>query len=187
MKLARPAVWSICLLAGAAGCSLGEGPAAAGPVVTPSIPSAVPQAAPSTTSTTAPAVTTSTTRPVAAPPSARRLDAFQTPSGNIACATWPEDDGSVRCDISQYSYAPPPRPDYCDTDWGGAFLIEPDAGVEVLCAGDTVYSLDLPKPAAGTSVVIGRSVCSVRTRSVECVVSETDGGLFLSPERYRTF
>ena len=104
--------------------------------------------------------------PVAAPAKAKRLKAFQTPSGNIACMTWnwPEDDGSVRCDISQYRYAPPPKPDYCDTDWGGAFSIEPDGAVDVLCAGDTVYSLDHPKPAAGTSVRIGSSVCEVQTR-----------------------
>ena len=187
MKLAHPAILSICILAGAAGCSLGDDPAAAGPVVTPLLPLAPSQAAPSTTATTARAVATTTTRPVAAPPDAKRFDAFQTPSGNIACATWPEDEGSVRCDISQYTYVPPPRPDYCDTDWGGAFSIEPDANVNMLCAGDTVYSLDLPKSAPGTSVVIGRSICKVQRRSVECVVSETDGGLFLSPERYDTF
>lgn len=187
MKPARPALLSILILAGAAGCSMGDDPAVAGPVVTPSLPAAASQATPSTTSTTAPAATTTTTRPVAAPPKAKRLDAFQTPSGNIACATWPEDDGSVRCDISQYTYAPPPKPDYCDVDWGGAFSIEPDANVHVLCAGDTVYSVDLAKPAVGTSVVIGRSICNVQTESVECVVSETDGGLFLSAERYETF
>ena len=180
MKPARLAILSICVLAGAAGCSLGDDPAAAGPIVTPSAPAP---------STAAQAATTTTTQPVAAPAKAKRLNAFQTPSGNIACltSTWTESDGSVRCDASQFTYSPPPKPDYCDTDWGHAFSIEPNGSVDVLCAGDTVFDPDHPKPVAGTSVAIGESVCEVQTRSIRCVVEGTDGGLFLSSERYEIF
>ena len=93
----------------------------------------------------------------------------------------------MRCDIAQFSYTPPPRPESCEFDWGGAFAIEPDASVRFLCVSDTTLSPDHPKPAAGTSVAIGHSVCAVEAESIDCTVDQTDGGLMLSPNLYGVY
>ncbi len=176
MNLARPALLSLLALVGAAGCALGDDGASAAPTTpTPGAPVVTaPSPSPSTTTTT---------RAVAVPPKPRRLDAFQTPSGNITCATA---DGDVACEISQFTYTPPPKPDWCDVDWGYRYFIRPDGSGEFSCAGDTMYNPELPKPAAGTTVTIGHAICEVQTESVKCRASETDGGLFLSPAKYYT-
>ena len=184
---ARPALLSICLLVVAAGCSADDDRGSAADVTTtvPPAPSAAPasttavQSAPTTTSTATPATTA-----VPAPAKPRRLNAFQTPSGNIACAA---DDDAIRCDISEFTYAPPPKPASCELDWGGALEVEQDGSVSFLCAGDTVASPEHPKAPAGTSVAIGGAVCAVEDRSVRCLAEGTDGGLFLSPQRYQRF
>src|SRR5882724_4480043 len=69
-------------------------------------------------------------------PSVTQVDEaiFRTPSKNIACALTSK---SVRCDIVNKSWQPPPKPADCQLDWGfGVFLENGQAGF--LCAGDTV-------------------------------------------------
>jgi hypothetical protein len=147
MNPARLALLSICLLAGAAGCSADDDPAVA-------------EAPPSSTSstTTSTTSTTSTTAP-AAP--LKRVNALQTPSGNINCGIT-DGSGFVRCDLleAEVRYTPPPMPASCEFDWGFSFGIELDGSVELLCVSDAVGDRH-DKPAAGTSVRIGRSVCAV--------------------------
>lgn len=54
-----------------------------------------------------------------------------------------------------------------------------------LCVSDAVEDLN-NSVQAGETVLIGRSHCTVEARSIKCVVEGTDGGLFLSPDKYYT-
>jgi hypothetical protein len=191
MKPVRLALLALVVLAGGAGCSLPGQSASADRTDAPDVPQA--PAAPTSTTTapaarpaSRPASTTPTTWPVAAPSSYPRVNGFQTPSGNIACIV-NNDAGDVRCDIEHVNFAVPPEPASCELDWGQTFIIDAeDVSADFACVGDTLLGPDQPKVPAGTSVVIGRSICEVDTRSIACTVSETDGGLFLSEDRYYT-
>jgi len=172
MKLTSSAVLSIVLLAGASACSLGQEGASAAP----------PPTAPSTTTST-----------IRTPPKPVRVEAFQTPSGNIVCGyqrplEWLKDPGKpfVRCDVLQANFTAPPQPADCEFDWGFSFALNPDGSSEFMCVSDAAGD-NYAKPAAGTSVSIGSAVCAVEARSVRCVAEGTDGGLFLSPDRYEQF
>ena len=73
----------------------------------------------------------------ASPVVASAQDGFQSPSGNIFC----EPDGeTIRCDLVNFTFAKPPRPRDCDTDWGHAYSVGPRGASSVLCAGDTVVN-----------------------------------------------
>lgn len=62
---------------------------------------------------------------------------FQLPSGNVFCEV---EEGALRCDLVEFSFARPPKPKDCDTDWGHAYSIGARGGPRVLCAGDTVVN-----------------------------------------------
>jgi len=64
-------------------------------------------------------------------------DGFQLPSRNIFCEV---EEGALRCDLVDFTFARPPRPKDCDTDWGHAYSIGPRGTSRVLCAGDTVVN-----------------------------------------------
>jgi hypothetical protein len=115
---------------------------------------------------------------------ARRLKGVETPSGNVACGELEE--GWVRCDVrGAFTYTPPPRPASCEFDWGLSFEMASDGSVEPSCVSDALDELTTAR--AGETVLIGRSRCTVQTGSIRCVAGGTDGGLFLSPERYEIF
>lgn len=62
---------------------------------------------------------------------------FQLPSGNIFCEV---EDNAIRCDLVTFTFAKPPRPAECETDWGHAYSVGARGGARVLCAGDTVVN-----------------------------------------------
>src|SRR3990172_10105166 len=68
------------------------------------------------------------------------LRTFQTPSGNIGCMI--VDGKSVRCDIRQKTWKPPPIPKSCPVDWGNGLGVDARGKGYIVCAGDTV----LPAP-----------------------------------------
>ena len=184
MNATRAALVSLCILAAAAGCSSGDKT----PVASATSPSTSAAASVATTSTTAapPSTSTTTTRPAAASPKARRVKAFETPSRNVACGA--VESGWVRCDIRDamaITYTAPSKPASCEFDWGLSFAIVADGSVEPLCVSDALDELTTTR--AGETVLIGDSRCTVQTGSIRCVAEGTDGGLFLSPERYEIF
>jgi hypothetical protein len=70
--------------------------------------------------------------------SSMSLPGFTSPSGNIGCLFDDSDGPYVRCDRSQYDWAPGGKPADCHLDWGHAVeLIRGHRG-EAVCAGDTV-------------------------------------------------
>jgi hypothetical protein len=75
---------------------------------------------------------------------------FKTPSQNIHCMLddFGVDTGTpvtLRCDIRQTSNATPPRPQWCEYDWGNSFSVSASkTKAELMCVGDTVTSDDWP-------------------------------------------
>ena len=74
---------------------------------------------------------------LAFPHMASAQEGFQTPSGNVFCEVV---EDALRCDLVDFSFAKPPQPRGCDTDWGHAYSIGRRGGPDVLCAGDTVVN-----------------------------------------------
>ncbi|MDO5647093.1 DUF6636 domain-containing protein [Paracoccus sp. (in: a-proteobacteria)] len=68
---------------------------------------------------------------------------FRSPSNNIHCSIWVEDDtttqAEVRCDRIEYTTSPP-RPADCDLDWGSAFWVGHSGRGQAVCAGDTIIN-----------------------------------------------
>ncbi|MEI7622312.1 MAG: DUF6636 domain-containing protein [Actinomycetes bacterium] len=92
---------------------------------------------------------------------------------------------SVRCDIVEHSWTPPPRPDACFFDWGPALGVEAASKGRFVCASDTVYRPEVVVPY-GRLVRNGAMSCSVVPEGVTCR-SGTGHGFFVSKESYELF
>ncbi len=151
-------------------------------------------ATPDTTAPIAPLTTAAPTRTV-------KLEQFQTPTKNIACAATGED---VRCDIEEKSWSPPPRPASCDRDfdWGNGFSILPSGTTTGNCATgncatgncatgncatDTVLNKENPVLAYGEASTIGAITCVSRLDGLTCTHARTKQGFFLSRDSYKQF
>lgn len=101
------------------------------------------------------------------------LAQFQSPSGNIACAI--VDDGSttpsVRCDIMDHTFTPPPKPPGgCGaTGYGNSIVLSSGAPAQFICAGDTVYDPSAPVLEYDTTSVVGQFSCDSRTDGMVCL------------------
>lgn len=110
---------------------------------------------------------------------------FETPSHNIGCYL---DSRSVRCDIRERDWSPPPKPRYCikaGVDWGQGVAIATHHA-SIVCAGDTT----LGGPGLlgyGHSARRGPNYCLSRTAGITCRNAATGHGFFLSRARYRLF
>jgi hypothetical protein len=161
-------------------------PSPTAPSTTP--PSTTPPsttAAPATSATsllpssTTPPSTGATTAPTT---QTRRLARFQTPTGNIACDAR---EGSIRCDILEKSWTPPPKPADCDLDWGSALALDSDGAPVIVCVGDTVADPTLPRLAYGTASAAEGITCVSREDGLTCTSDRTRRGFFLSRARYQ--
>jgi len=109
--------------------------------------------------------------------------AFRSPSGNIGCAITSQ---SVRCDIRERSWRPPPKPRSCDVDYGQGLAVSRTGRGQFVCAGDTTLGVGRTV-AYGTLVRRGRFACRVRTTGVRCVNTRNRHGFALSRQGYRRF
>jgi len=108
---------------------------------------------------------------------------FRTPSKNIACALTSK---SVRCDIVNKSWQPPPKPADCQLDWGfGVFLENGQAGF--LCAGDTVAGAATTTLAYGNALRSGVLLCDSESVALRCVDEKTGHGFTLAVAQYTLF
>ncbi|MDX6583653.1 MAG: hypothetical protein QOI10_2837 [Solirubrobacterales bacterium] len=119
-----------------------------------------------------------------APSASARFKFFQTPSGNIACAMG---GGGVRCDIQEHSWTPPPRPSFCDVDWGGGVQVGRNDPGSFVCAGDTVFSPNNAVLGYGEKAFKNRFTCSSKPKGVRCKNHKSGHGFFLSRESVRLF
>jgi hypothetical protein len=122
---------------------------------------------------------------VAVPPGDTGPHYFETPSHNIGCYM---DRKSVRCDIREHDWSPPPEPHYCikaGVDWGGGVAVASNRA-SIVCAGDTT----LGGPGLlgyGHAARRGPIYCLSRTVGITCRNADTGHGFFLSRASYRVF
>lgn len=138
---------------------------------------------------------------------------FVSPSGNIACAIWTKRSGlydsiTARCDLSRYSYDPPPEPRRCDTDYGQT--VELDTSAHFVCAGDTLADyVDADNTTVagytawfdpdtnptvrgrlagldyGNSIKVDQVTCTSTRSGVRCRNTHTGAGFRIAREDYR--
>lgn len=121
---------------------------------------------------------------------------FQTADGNIACGmVKPQKKnrrkhrsrlpGEARCDLKSHTWTAPPRPSYCDLDWGFGVAVSDKGMGGYVCAGDTVADELSPVLAPGASMTLGRYTCSVPVTpvtTVQCQNSLTMHGFQVSAD-----
>jgi hypothetical protein len=139
------------------------------------------------TDTVADAPDTSPSNSQAPPTEQVHAAQFQSPSGNIGCYVLTEQGGSVRCDIREHSWTAPPKPAYCDVDWGGGFQVGPKSRGSIVCAGDTVLDPSAPVLAYGVASQEGTIVCGSTKAGIRCSNTDTGHGFFVSRQRYALF
>jgi hypothetical protein len=108
---------------------------------------------------------------------------FHSPSGNIRCVISGKE--VARCDITQRSWSPPPKPRSCPVDWGNGLEVGRRGKGHFVCAGDAVEAGR--ELAYGKSIQRGRFRCVSRRRGMRCVNTRNGHGFALSRARARRF
>lgn len=114
--------------------------------------------------------------------SAYRLRMFHIPGGNIGCALIYGKEargGEARCDIAEHSWKPPPKPRWCELDWGSGMSIGARSRAQFVCAGDTVLHQGRVL-ATGRSLRLGPYRCKSLHEAVRCLNLRTGHGFLLS-------
>ncbi|WP_454786270.1 DUF6636 domain-containing protein [Mycobacterium antarcticum] len=111
------------------------------------------------------------------------LVGFTSPSGNVGCYL---DPTTVRCDISERDWSPPPRPADCEFDYGQGIALTAGERPAFVCAGDTALGGGAPLPY-GQSVAAGSLRCDSAESGITCIDSATNHGFSIARERYEMF
>jgi hypothetical protein len=116
-----------------------------------------------------------------APAHANSLN-FQSPSGNIACTL---DTGGAACDISEYTYQPPPPPE-CGKHikWGNRFTLMAGKPGAIECHGDT---LRVPGEATlnyGQTISAGSITCASDPAGMKCTDNSSGHFFQVSKDSY---
>ena len=112
------------------------------------------------------------------------LVGFTSPSGNIGCIL---SDGTVRCDVGERDWAPPPRPSDCPdfTDYGQGITLGTTGRASFVCAGDTALGSG-PALPYGQFEAGGGVSCTSEPSGMRC--SNSDGhGFTISRQAYTLF
>ena len=99
------------------------------------------------------------------------LTALNSPSGNIGCYI---DPNSVRCDIQERDWAPPPKPASCNENvgWGQGLTLSVGEPASFVCAGDTALTTGDPL-AFGDKIVAGPIECTSAESGIPAGISST--------------
>ncbi len=131
--------------------------------------------------------TTTTTAEDGAPPPADRevseLTTFSSPTGNIGCAI---DKDSVRCDIGDRDWSPPPKPAGCPGDYGQGITLGAGSAPEFVCANDSTLGGGEVLPY-GQSIAAGLLRCESASTDMTCTDTETGRGFTIAKESYKLF
>lgn len=112
------------------------------------------------------------------------LVGFTSQSGNIGCIL---SDGTVRCDVAERDWAPPPRPSDCPdfTDYGQGITLDTTGPASFVCAGDTALGSG-PALPYGQFEAGGGVSCTSEPSGMRC--SNSDGhGFTISRQDYTLF
>ena len=121
---------------------------------------------------------------------------FHTADGNVDCGMFkglkktrkhPRLPGGARCDVPNHLWVAPPKPRWCDVDWGFGVQVGEKRSGRFLCAGDTVALPNSPVLATGTSITLGRFTCGVPTDAVRCQNNRNGHGFEVSNEAVQLF
>jgi hypothetical protein len=139
-----------------------------------------------TTPGTTASTSSTSTHAVETPKHVVRLEAFQSPSGNIGCMIV---GGSARCDIVRRSWSPPARPAGCPAlvDYGQGLEVGTSGAARLVCAGDTARDPSAAKLAYGSASVVGEFECVSRTTGMTCTQRSSGHGFMLSVQSYQLF
>ena len=107
---------------------------------------------------------------------------FQSPSGNIYCVM---DSGGVACDISDFTYQPPPPPE-CGKHlaWGSRFSLMPGKPAAIECHGDTLRVPGEPTLNYGQTISAGTLTCDSEPSGMKCTDSSTGHYFRVSRDSY---
>ena len=114
-------------------------------------------------------------------------DTFRLPSGNIYCAYEHYSFAPIdlRCEIRTGVRPLPPKPKWCDVDWGAGYAMRQTGHASILCVGDTIHDPKAKVLAYGANRKFGVFRCSSSRAGLRCVNS-TGHGFFLSKEHSYT-
>ena len=119
-----------------------------------------------------------------AAPATARADTlnFQSPSGNIYCVL---DSPGVACDISDFTYQPPPPPE-CGKHlaWGNRFTLTPGRPAAIECHGDTLRIPGEPTLEYGQTISAGTLTCDSEPSGMKCTDSSTGHYFRVSRDSY---
>ena len=118
------------------------------------------------------------------------IHSFQTPSGNIACIAYLDDDDgetwSLRCDISQRDWDGGDAGPECEEDDGDSLGLGASGRPYWVCHGDTVLGPFSPVVSYGSTWSVGPFRCALERSGVTCR-NRSDRGFMLSRASYRLF
>ena len=119
---------------------------------------------------------------------ADRVFTFSSPTGNIGCgfSNFSDSVQSVRCDIVEREWQPPPKSADCDVDFGQGIKLAAGGVPAFVCAGDTSRNNENPVPY-GQSIALGVLRCESETSGMTCRDTESGRGFFLARDTYRLF
>lgn len=125
---------------------------------------------------------------------------FQTADGNIGCGMakgkkkkrhkHPRLPGEARCDIKNHTWVAPPKPKFCDVDWGFGAAVGDKGFGGYVCAGDTVALPNAPVLPPGGIITLGRYSCTIPVPtglSVRCTNNRTTHGFEISADAVSLF
>jgi len=110
------------------------------------------------------------------------LTSFTSPSGNIGCYI---DVDSVRCDIAERDWAPPPKPASCPdvTGFGQGITLSAGRAATFVCAGDTALGAGDPL-AYGNTITAGSIECTSLPSGIQCWDFVHGGEFTIAREAY---
>ncbi|AGC63415.1 MULTISPECIES: DUF6636 domain-containing protein [Mycobacterium ulcerans group] len=108
---------------------------------------------------------------------------FTSPSGNIGCMI---DSSSVRCDVRDRTWSPPPKPADCESmmNYGQGIVLTAGQPARFVCAGDTALGGG-PALAYGDKITKGSLQCESETSGVTCRDIGDGGGFSISRDGYQ--
>ncbi len=137
----------------------------------------------SSTATTSTATSTTPSNSITGSTPTVHLSAFSSPTGNIGCVISP---ASVRCDIGDRTWKPPPAPADCPLDYGQGVEVGRKNAATLVCAGDTTLGATRVL-AYGHASQVGSFLCTSEQSGMQCGNTSTGHGFTLSRDAYELF